>query len=115
MEKGNVTALAFLPHSQLIEVRMLPNNQRRGMIVAAFIDLVLDEMVVYNGNEEEFIVPLSFFEPSGDGTAPDFKAIEIIDYGHTVKLGEYEAASRAILYDIDPQYKLYVDANRMTN
>lgn len=115
MEKGNVTALSFLPHSKLIEVKLLPDNQRKGMIVAAFIDLVLDEMVVYNGNEKEFVIPLSFFKPSGNGIVPDFNALEIIDYGHTVKLGEYEAASSAILYEVDPEYKSYADANRMTN
>jgi hypothetical protein len=115
MSNPNIGPLAFLPYAQLLELKILPDNRRKGIIVAAFVDLLLLEMVVFNANEKEFIIPLSFFKPSGNGVYPDFHKIEIIDYGHTIKLGDYEAASSAILYEADHEYKAYCDANRMTN
>jgi len=49
------------------------------------------------GNFEVFKVPASFFTPSGDGTGPDFGRVRLDDYGHTVCLGDYEAATDAII------------------
>ena len=45
------------------------------------------------------------FQPSGKGTHPDFTRLSLADYGHTVRLGDYEASSDAILYEIDPEYR----------
>ena len=41
--------------------------------------------------------------------------LEIIDYGHTVKLGGYEASTRSILVDLDPEYKEYCRSIRRTD
>ena len=50
-------------------------------------------------------VPWSMFKPSGDGVHPDFSRLSLTDHGHTIRLGEYEAASDAILYEADPEYR----------
>ena len=42
------------------------------------------------------VVPFSEFKPSGF-CSPDFDNVSIIDSGFTLKLGEYEASSRALL------------------
>jgi hypothetical protein len=49
------------------------------------------------GDFTKIKVPFSFFEKSGNGIEPDFTDISIIDHGHTVKLGQYEASAGAIL------------------
>jgi lambda repressor-like predicted transcriptional regulator len=54
---------------------------------------------------ETITVPWSIFKPSGDGLQPDFSRLSLTDYGHTVRLGDYEAASDAILYEADPEYR----------
>jgi len=54
-------------------------------------------LTLWTGNLHRVVVPLSFFTPSGDGTKPDFREFSIIDYGHGVKFGDYEASSKAIL------------------
>jgi len=60
-------------------------------------------------------VPFSAFEKSGDGTEPDFNAFSVIDCGQTVKLGEYEAAVDALLYEYDPEYRRAMSKKRLQN
>ena len=36
---------------------------------------------------------------------PDFSVFTVTDYGHSVRLGAYEAASDAILYEFDSDYR----------
>lgn len=43
-------------------------------------------------------VPLSTIRPNAV-LAPDFTDVRVIDYGHAVAFGEYEAAADAILED----------------
>lgn len=40
------------------------------------------------------------------GTSPDFEDLHIIDHGQTIRLGNFEAAVDAILWDFDEEYKL---------
>ncbi len=51
------------------------------------------------------VAPFSIFPQSGDGTAPDFARLELLDYGHTIALGDYEASTDAVLYELDPLYR----------
>jgi len=42
----------------------------------------------------------------------DFKAFSVADYGHAVRLGEYEAATDAILYEFDSDYRKTLSKQR---
>lgn len=53
----------------------------------------------YPGNP--LTVPFVAFETSGDGTIPDFDRFSVVDFGQTIRLGDYEAASDAVLRDFD--------------
>lgn len=66
--------------------------------IACTVDKETKTILFYRGNGQEIVVDFDEFKPSGTGIEPDFNQVSIIDYGHTVKLGEYEAASMAILY-----------------
>ena len=57
--------------------------------------------VFFRGDGTSLVVSASAFERTADGVSPDFSAAEIVDYGQTVKMGEYEAAVEAILYEND--------------
>ncbi len=48
--------------------------------------------------------PFSIFTPSGTAS-PDFNKVSLDDYGQTVVLGVYEAASDSILWDVDDVYR----------
>lgn len=50
-----------------------------------------------DNDEQFFIVPFSIFKPSGDGTKPNFHNVSIVDGGHTLRLGRYEACADVLL------------------
>ncbi len=86
-----------------------PNDLREVLLAAHpedyFVGGVVDHedeaVVLYRGNLERLVVPLSWFRASGRGAKPEFDDFEIIDGGQSVRFGDYEAASDAILYDFD--------------
>lgn len=102
-----VVALAdgmkLLPIDELAEVLAAP--YREDLFIGGALDAIDRALVLYRGNLEPLVVPLSWFS-SGRGPRPDPAKFEITDCGQTVRLGEFEAASDAILYEFD------VDARR---
>src|SRR5207247_10051075 len=62
-------------------------------------------VVLYRGNLEPMVVPLSWFRTRPGGPKPDTADLAITDSGQTVRLGEYEAATDAILYELDAAYR----------
>jgi hypothetical protein len=62
-------------------------------------------VVLYRGNLEPMIVPLTWFRTRPGGPKPDTADLAITDSGQTVRLGEYEAATDAILYEFDTAYR----------
>lgn len=64
--------------------------------------------VVYTNTDQRFIIvalndgrkfflDFSWFETASNGTTPDFLRVEVIDYGWTLSLGEYEASIDSII------------------
>jgi hypothetical protein len=99
-----------LPHRELAEV--LASENRHNLVIGGFVDPQTETLTLYRGDFEKFSVPLSIFKPTGVGTAPDPSALEVTDYGQTIRLGEYEAATDAILYEVDSDYRQKVNAKR---
>jgi Helix-turn-helix len=62
-------------------------------------------VILYRGNLEPLIVPLAWFKARPDGPKPDLDRLAVADFGQTVCLGEYEAATDAILYEFDDAYR----------
>jgi hypothetical protein len=62
-------------------------------------------VVLYRGNLEPMVVPLAWFRTRAGGPKPDTADLAIMDSGQTVRLGEYEAATDAILYEFDAAYR----------
>jgi DNA-binding XRE family transcriptional regulator len=60
-----------------------------------------ESLVFIRGDGKPIVVSKSRFLPSGEGLVPDFSNPRVIDYGHAVQLGSYEAAVDAILYEVD--------------
>jgi hypothetical protein len=69
-------------------------------------------LVLVRGNYQIVVVPFSSFRETSDGTKPDFGALSFTDYGHTVVLGEYEAATDAILYEHDEEFRRRLNKQR---
>ena len=95
----------LLPLEELLDVLSAPSSDAAGLFIAGVADLGSQTLALTRGNMKTITVPWSMFKPSGDGVQPDFSRLSLTDYGHTVRLGEYEAASDAILYEADPEYR----------
>lgn len=59
------------------------------------------------------VVPLDDLGKSGDGTEPNFSRFSIADHGATVRFGRYEAASDAVLFERDPEFRRRLRAQRV--
>ncbi len=66
-------------------------------------------VTVLRGDFRLLVVPRDWFKPAG-GVEPDFTDPQITDWGFTLRLGPYEAASDALLFEFDPEYRLAAQA-----
>lgn len=96
----------FLPDEEMVEV--LECITRNDMIIGGAVDLDNERLILYTGSLQKVFAPFKDFEPSGTGLCPDFTQFKVIDWGWTVALGDYEAASDAILEERRIEY----DAHR---
>lgn len=101
----------FLPAEELAEV--LAAENRADLFIGGFVNQATETITFWRGNLNSLTVPCSTFENSGDGTKPNFDALSVIDSGQTVKLGGYEAAVDAILYECDPDYRRAISQKRL--
>ena len=62
-------------------------------------------VILYRGNLEPLIVPLAWFRARPGGPKPHLNRLAVTDFGQTVRLGDYEAATDAILYEFDGAYR----------
>ena len=70
-------------------------------IFGAFANADDAVVLVITGDGSAWRIPFSAFPVSGDGTAPDFEDVAPADYGHTLRLGPYEASAEAVLADAE--------------
>jgi hypothetical protein len=108
---GQVESFKALPTEELVDVLLGPREAARDLFIGGSVDRVNETLALTRGNLETVVVPLSMFRPSGRAT-PDPSDFAVEDYGHTVRLGEYEAATDAILYEIDPDFRKRLNAKR---
>jgi hypothetical protein len=95
----------LLPLEELLDVLSGPQGEAAGLFIAAVADPQSQTLALTRGNLRTITVPFSMFPPSGSGVEPDFSRLSITDYGHTLRLGDYEASSDAILYEADAGYR----------
>ena len=90
----------FLPPDELAEA--LEAENAADLFIGGSVDLSSGTITLWRGCLTPLTVPFSAFEKSGDGIEPDFSKFAVTDFGQTVRLGRYEAAADAILYEFDP-------------
>jgi hypothetical protein len=104
--------LSVLPSKELEELQRCTAEEKRRYIQAGYADFTLQQLVLFRADGTSVIAPFAMFEPTPNET-PDFHALEIIDYGGAVRLGSYEASTRSILIELDPEYKKYCDSIKL--
>lgn len=95
--------IKLLPLDELTEV--LSSENRRDLLIGGEFIPARSEILLYRGDLEPITVPLSWFSPRPGSPEPDATRLAVTDYGQTVRLGEYEAAADAILYEFDEDYR----------
>lgn len=110
---GDSPAYRLLPRKELIAV--VTGKERASRFIAAAADRVNKTLVLVRGDRKRFLIPFSYFTPSGDGTKPDFAKLRLADYGLTVALGDYEASADAVLYEFDPAYRRKLNKERIAS
>jgi hypothetical protein len=100
----------FLPLEELVEV--LADDQKADLMIGSIVDHASQSLILWRGSFEPLYVPFEAFTPSGNGVSPDFGRFKIIDYGQTIQLGPYEAATEALLYELDPDYRRRIGKER---
>jgi hypothetical protein len=92
-----------LPLDELAEV--LADERRGDLFIGGYADMENQTLTLVRGDLRRLSVPLSLFRPSGMGAVPDPSRLAFTDGGNTVRLGDYEAAADAILYEADPDFR----------
>lgn len=100
----------FLPRPELAEA--LANERRGDLFIGGYADPHNRTLTLVRGDLRRLSVPVSIFRPTGIGEKADAFRLAFIDGGNTVRLGDYEAATDAILYEADPDYRRRLMAKR---
>jgi DNA-binding Xre family transcriptional regulator len=101
----------FVAAEELAEV--LESENRGNLFIGGFVNKATETITFWRGDLESLTVPFTAFETSGDGTEPNFDTFSVIDCGQTVKLGGYEAAVDAVLYEYDPTFRRTISKKRL--
>lgn len=95
--------LKLLDFEELIEVLTSPN--RNNLFIGGAVDEDRQAVLLYRGNVEPLVVPLSWFVNDSSPSKANPKAFSVVDFGQTIRLGTFEAAADAILYEFDPAFR----------
>jgi DNA-binding Xre family transcriptional regulator len=90
----------------------LSADNRADLFIGGSVDRSTETVALWRGNLEVLTVPFSAFPESGDGVRPDFGRLAFADGGQTIRLGAYEAAADAVLYEYDAAYRRRIKKQR---
>jgi hypothetical protein len=105
----SVEGIRLLAEDILAEV--MSDDDAQDRFIGAAVDQEDQVVILVRGNLELLVEPFSAFPIRPTYPKPDFGDVEVTDYGQTVRLGEYEAAVSAILYERDAAYRKRYKAN----
>ncbi|HEX4056411.1 MAG TPA: helix-turn-helix transcriptional regulator [Tepidisphaeraceae bacterium] len=100
----------FLPRQELEDV--LQSSDRRERFVGGIVDRSTKTITLWRGDLTPFVVPFSAFTPTANDIRPNFGKFSVSDYGHTLRFGPYEAATDAVLYEYDPEFRRRLNEKR---
>lgn len=101
----------MLPHSELATI--LCRQDRADFCIGGTVVLEARLVTLLRGDLSVMTVPLSDFRPSGKGLEPDPSRFDVVDHGHTLKFGEYEAPFDTVLYERDKAYRQRIKKQRL--
>ncbi len=106
---GGLEGFQWLPLEELWEVLASRDPE---LFVGGIADPLTDTVTLVRSTFDTLPVRFSWFAQGSRGATPDFSRLSVTDCGQTVRLGDYEAAADAILYELDPAYRRGLKARR---
>jgi hypothetical protein len=101
----------LLPTDELIEV--LGSKDAADLFIGGIVLTAQSAILLYRGSLEPISIPMEWFAPRPGSPDPDFSRFSVTDYGQTIRLGDYEAAADAILYEFDEDHRLRAKKRRL--
>ncbi len=108
---GEVNTFKMLPPDELMDVLLAPEEESHDLFIGGSFDPISETLTLTRGDLEKIVISIAMLVPSGKA-APDPTRLSIEDYGNTVRLGEYEAATDAVLYQVDSDFRKRQNAKR---
>lgn len=93
----------LMKRDDLLEV--LGSEHRENLFIGGAVSQAAKSVILSRGDLTPLVVPFSWFTQRPNGPKPDFDDFEIIDSGQTIRLGDYEAAADAVLYEFDAEFR----------
>ena len=101
--KSVIAGAELLELPDLLDVAASFN--RNDLFIGGIVDIEDQALILYRGDFTSLLVPFAWFEPRPVAGSPDWSRFQVTDCGQTLRVGEYEAAADAILYDFDPVFR----------
>ena len=93
---------------------VLGSAHRANLFVGGAVAPAAKSVVLIRGDLTSLAVPFSWFVARPNGPKPDFSDFAVIDSGQTIKLGDYEAAADAVLYEFDAEFRKHERKRRIS-
>ena len=101
--KSVIAGAELLELNGLLDV--VDSYKKRDLFIGGTVDPDDQALVLYRGDFTSLLVPFAWFEPRPVAGPPDWTKFQITDFGQTLRMGDYEAATDAILYEFDPVFR----------
>lgn len=106
-----LTRRSWLSADEAVDVLQAPNRDE--LFLGIEVDQDDRKTLLTRGDLTQLVVPFDWYEQSQSPVRPNFSKAGIDDCGQTVRLGAFEAAADAILYEHDPAYRKRVKKGRV--
>ena len=101
--KSVIAGAERLELPDLLEV--LDSVNRQDLFIGGITDSEDRVLILYRGDFTSLLVPFAWFEPRPTVGPPNWARFQVTDFGQTLRMGEYEVATDAILYEFDPAFR----------
>ena len=101
--KSVIAGAELLEMRDLLEV--VNSFNRRDLFIGGIANQDDQALVLYRGDCTSLLVPFAWFEPRPVAGSPDWARFQVTDCGQTLRMGDYEAAGDAVLYEFDPVFR----------
>lgn len=114
MYPNNVGPWVSLSDDEIDKIIELPLPKKGHVIIEAHVNYTWCSVIAIRGDGLMMVIPFVLLtDIPAKLEKPDYKDFSIIDGGNTLKFGKYEVAVDYLLYDLDADYRIWANNNRL--